>query len=74
MVDGEREVREEFSPTGLAIGELGCMTEDFKVFMIRKDFELMGTTFKVVSPFTKSFDDGEEFSIINIIIPFSFDE
>jgi len=34
------------------------MAEDFKVLMIREDLELMGTTLEIVSPFTKSFDDG----------------
>ena len=42
--------------------------------MIRENFKLMGATFKIVSPFTKSFDYGKEFSIIDIIIPFSFNK
>jgi len=74
MVDGERKAREEFSPTGLPIGQFGGMAEDFEVLVIGKDFQLMGATFEVVSPFTKSFDDSEKFAIIDIIIPFSFNE
>jgi len=50
------------------------VVEDFEVLMIREDLKLMGTTFEVMFPFTKSFDNGEEFSIINVIIPFSLNE
>ena len=50
------------------------MAEDFEVLVIREDLELMGTAFKVMSPFTKSFDDGEKFSIIDIVILFGFNE
>jgi len=50
------------------------MTEDFEVLMIREDFKLMGASFKVMSPFTKGFDDGEKFSVVDIIVPFSFNE
>src|SRR5882724_13235680 len=74
MMDGEREVREELSPAGLSIRQLGRMAEDFEILMIRENFKLMGTTFKVMSPFTKGFDDGKKFSIVDIIIPFSFNE
>jgi len=74
MMDGKRKVGEEFSPMGLMIGKFGCMMENFEILMIREDFGLMGTTFKVVSPFMKSFDNGEKFSIINVVILLSFNE
>jgi len=50
------------------------MAEDFEILVIREDFELMGTAFKVMSPFTKSFDDGKKFSIVDIVVPFGFNE
>src|SRR5882724_11037572 len=73
-MDGEREAREELSPVGLTIGELGRMTKDFEILVIRKDFKLVGTTFEVMPPFTKSFDDSEKFTIIDIVISFGFNE
>ena len=42
--------------------------------MIGKDFKLMGTTFEVMSPFMKSFDDGEEFLIINVVVSFGLNK
>ena len=74
LMDGEREVREELSPAGLPIRQLGRVVEDFEILMIGENFKLMRTTFEVMSPFTKSLDDGEEFLIINVVVPFSFNE
>jgi len=73
-MDGERKAREEFSPASLPIRQFGGVAKDFEVLMVREDLELMGATFEVVSPFSKSFDDSEEFSIIDIVVPFSFNE
>ena len=73
-MNSEREVGEKFSPVGLAIGQFGHMAENFKVLMIREDLELMGTSFKVMSPFTKGFDNGEKFSVVDIVVPFGFNE
>ena len=74
MMDGEREAREELSPAGLLIRQLGHVAEDFEILMIRENFKLIGTTFEVMSPFTTSLDDSEKLAIIDIIVPFSFNE
>ena len=73
-MDGERKARKKFSPTSLSIGQFGGVAKDFEVLVVGKDFELVGATFKVVSPFTKSFDDGEKLSIVDIVVSFSFNK
>src|SRR5882762_2074045 len=50
------------------------MAEDFKVLMIRENFKSVGTSFEIVSPFLQSFDDGQEFTIIDVIVAFSLNK
>jgi len=42
--------------------------------VVRKDFNVMGGSFKVMTPFFESLNDGKEFSIIDIVVSFGFDE
>jgi len=34
------------------------LLEDFKVFVVREDFNVVGGSFKIMMPFFKSLDDG----------------
>ena len=42
--------------------------------MVREDFDVVGGSFKVMTPFFESLDDGKKFSIVDIIIVFSFNK
>jgi len=48
--------------------------EYLKILVVREDFDVMGGSFEIMMPFFESFDDGKKFSIIDIIISFSFNE
>jgi len=48
--------------------------EYLEILMVREDFDVMGGSFEVVTPFFESLNDGKEFLIIDIIVSFSFNE
>jgi hypothetical protein len=48
-----------------------CRQESYQVLVIRDDFCLVGLTLEINSLISKSFDDYEEFLVVDLIVIFS---
>jgi hypothetical protein len=66
--DNEIELVEVFRPTGLSTGEHLRSSEILEVFVICNDVDRNGGTFEVMTPLPESFENGEEFLIMRVII------
>jgi len=64
VVFGQRQL-----PASLSSGQLLCGPKVQKVLMISENNHRMGVSLEKVSPCFKSADDGEEFAIVDLIIP-----
>jgi len=42
--------------------------------VVREDFDVVGGSFEVMTPFFESLNDGKKFSIIDVIVSFGFNE
>ena len=74
MCDGKVESREIQGPSSLSVGQLLSFLKDLEILVVGQDFDIMRGTLKVVTPFFKSFDDGQKFTIVYVIILLSFNE
>ena len=72
--DDEVELRQELRPASLAAGQEFQGREVFKVLVVCENLDFMLCAFKVVTPFFQGANDGKEFSVIDVIILFSFSE
>ena len=54
--------------------QLSGFFEYLEILGVRKDFDVMGGSFEVMMPLLQSLNDGEKFSIVDIIVSFSFNE
>ena len=66
--DCEVKLGEEKGPSGLSSGQFLFRMEVRKVVMVGPNFEILGVSFKVMSPMFEGFDDGKEFFIVNVIV------
>jgi len=48
--------------------------EYLEILVVREDFDVMGGSFEVMTPLLESFNDSKKFSVIDIIIAFSFNK
>ena len=71
VLEGEPKVLENLDPSGLTTGEFLRGFPVLKVFVVGTYLDLVRGSFEVVTPFFKSANDGQEFAVVNIIIPFS---
>ena len=58
----------------MATVEILGLTEVHQVFVVSEDLDGERGTMKVVSPGLQGMDDGKEFSVIDIVVPFHRDE
>ena len=61
-------------PAGLSSVEVLGGTEVGEVFVVGEDLDWEGGSMEVVSPRFQGSDDGEEFSVVNVIVPFCWGE
>ena len=67
-------IREVNEPTGLSTVEVLGRTEVGEVFVVGEDLDRKGRPMEVVSPRFQGADDGEEFSIVNVVVPLGWGE
>src|SRR6267154_2834771 len=70
MVKEKVVFREGQLPSSLSSSQLLCGSKVQKVLVISKDDHWMRISFEKVPPRFESADDGEEFAIVNLVIPF----
>ena len=64
------ELREEFRPLGLLVGEDFGGREILQIFVVSDDITRGGRAFKVMAPVPECLKDGKEFLIIGVIVQF----
>ena len=66
--DDEVELRKVFGPSDLVAGEkFGC-GKIFQVFVVRDDVNCFGGSFEVVAPGLESFENCEQFFVMDVIV------
>ena len=67
-MDDEVELRKVFRPSDLEVGEkFGC-GKIFQVFVICDDIDCFRGTFKIVAPGLESFENREQFFVMDVIV------
>ena len=74
MDDFEVKISKVEQPSHLTMIEILCLTEVRQVLVVCKDLDGKGGAVEIMSPGLQSADDGEEFSIVDVVIPFCQDE
>ena len=74
MDDLEIEIRKVKQPSCLVTVEVLCLTEVHQVLVVSKDLYGERGSVEIVSPGLQGADDGEEFSVVDVIVSFCWDE
>ena len=74
MSEHKVKLEQKLTPTGLSGRDLVGRTKVGEIIMIRKDLNRMPSAKEVVTPVFQSFDDSQEFSVIDIIVDLSGEE
>ena len=74
MDDFEVKISEVEQPLCLTAVEILSLTEVRQVLMVHKDLDGKGGAMEIVPPGLQGADDGEEFSVVDVIIAFCWDE
>ena len=69
VVDVEVERLEELRPSSLATVEVAFFAEVLEVLMVGEHFHTVSGSFQVVTPVLEGVDDGEEFLVVNVVVP-----
>ena len=70
VIEDEIVAGQKFSPTGLTMVQDFDRHEDFQVLVIRANSDRILRSFEVVTPVLEAFDNGEHFSVMDIVIAF----
>ena len=68
VVEREIVVGQSLHPTSLPTGDAVGFAKVGEVVMIREDTERMSSPQKMMSPMANGFDDGEQFTVVNVVI------
>ena len=73
---GELEVKvcQVYKPASLSAGEMLGLAEISEVFIVSEDLYWKRGSLKVVVPHLQGIDDSEEFSVVDIIVSFGWEE
>ena len=74
MDHSEVEIHQVKEPMGLSAVQCLGFVEVRQVFVIGEDLDGEGGTMEVMSPGFEGTDDSQEFSVVNIIVPFCWGE
>ena len=69
-MDGEVELTEKFRLVDLVMGEQLSSGEILKIFVVHHHVNWSWRSLEVVMPYLKSFENGEEFLVVDIIVEF----
>ena len=70
MSEAELESGEVEGPAGVAAAEVLCGAPIFEIGVVGDDFEGLGKSFEEVAPVFEGFDDGEHFSVVDLVVAF----
>ena len=72
--DFEVKISEVEQPLHLLTIEVLCLTEVCQVLVVSEDLDGKRGTVEIVSPRLQGADDGKEFSVVDVIVVFCWDE
>ena len=74
MDDFEVKISEVEQPSCLVTVEVLCLTEVRQILVICEDLYGEGGTVEVMPSGLQGLDDGEEFSVVDVVVSFCWDE
>ena len=74
MGELEVKVHQVYKPAGLSAVEVLGLAEISEIFMVGEDLYWERGSSKVMAPRLQGVDDSEEFSVVNIVVLFGWEE